>query len=158
MSDVLQHNWYMTLSVTWSPLSQRFLKFTLVYECFGLQAYFQNELSSQTKVLLYSKPCQTRGTSYPGRLHGEFCSLCSSWGRTHSFINRGWMVETSKPQAPYVSMTIFKICFKILKKMDSNESWRLELLQLIFFFLRRYLLKNCIYCLCISWITIFVIL
>ena len=42
----------MTPNVTWSQLSQWFLKFTLTYECFGWQACFRSQLFLQTTVLL----------------------------------------------------------------------------------------------------------
>ena len=52
MSGALQYEYNVVPRVTWSQLSQWFLKFALIYECFGFQACFQNELCLQTKVLL----------------------------------------------------------------------------------------------------------
>ena len=55
MSDLSQYELYTMPDVTGPQLNQWLLKFTLIDECFGLQACFQNELCLQMEVLLYYK-------------------------------------------------------------------------------------------------------
>ena len=54
------NHFYMSIFQLGKKSSQFLLflmgKFTLIYKCFGLQTCFQNELCSQTKVLLYMQP------------------------------------------------------------------------------------------------------